>query len=78
VGCQNCAAGLDLAFHSSLVFVDEAAEDWPMLDPLAGAVGYGDGRAVVGGASSAIRCRFAAVAAALAVPGGQVGREADR
>jgi hypothetical protein len=45
VGCQNCAAGLDLAFHSSLVFVDEGVEDWPMLDPLAGAVG---------GASSAI------------------------
>jgi hypothetical protein len=33
--------GLDLAFHSSLVFVDEGAEDWPMLDPLTGAVGYG-------------------------------------
>ena len=47
-----------------------------MLDPLAGAVGYGDGRGVVGGASSAIRCRSAAVAAALAVPGGQAGREA--
>jgi hypothetical protein len=27
--------------RSSLVFVDEGAEDWPMLDPLTGAVGYG-------------------------------------
>jgi hypothetical protein len=36
----NCAAGLDLACHSSLVSVDEGAEDWPMLDPLTGAVGY--------------------------------------
>ena len=41
VGCQNCAAGLGLAFHSLLVFVDEGAEHWPMLGPLAGAVGYG-------------------------------------
>jgi hypothetical protein len=38
---QKCAAGVDLAFHCSLVFVDEGAEDWPMLDPLTGAVGYG-------------------------------------
>jgi hypothetical protein len=33
--CRGSGSG----FHSSLVFVDEGAEDWPMLDPLAGAVG---------------------------------------
>ena len=37
------------------------------------AVGYGDDRAVAGGAGSPIRCRLAAVAAALAVPGGLIG-----
>jgi hypothetical protein len=49
-----------------------------MLGPLADAVGYGMTGAVAGGAPSPIRCRLAAVTAALAVPGGQVGREADR
>jgi hypothetical protein len=51
----------------------KAAENWPMLDPLAGAVGYGmTGRS--GRSFIPIRCRLAA----LAVPGGQAGREADR
>jgi hypothetical protein len=51
----------------------KAAEDWPMLDPLAGAVGYGmTGR---GGKSLIpIRCRLAA----LAVPGRQAGRPRSR
>ena len=71
-GCQDCAAGLDLAFHSSLVFVDEGAEDWPMLGPLAGAVGYG----MIGPwrkePHPPIRCRLAAVAAALACRAGRL------
>jgi hypothetical protein len=36
---RNSAIGLDLALCGSLVFVDEAAEDGPTLDPLPGKVG---------------------------------------
>jgi hypothetical protein len=42
VGFRNSATGLDLGLLcGSLVFVDEAAEDGPALDPLLGQVGDG-------------------------------------
>jgi hypothetical protein len=42
VGFQNSAAGLDLGLlRGTLIFVEEAAEDGPALDPLLGEVGDG-------------------------------------
>ena len=41
-GFQNSAAGLDLGLLcGTLIFVEEAAEDGPALDPLLGEVGDG-------------------------------------
>jgi hypothetical protein len=65
VGFQNPAAGPDLGFLcSSLVLVDEAAEDGPALDPLLGEVRdrvVGPGRAELSAAMRAAkivrRCR---------------------
>jgi hypothetical protein len=58
-GFQNSATALDLGFcDGSLVFVDEAADDSPALDPLLGE--RRDGRAGVGGVSGCdegvVRC----------------------
>jgi hypothetical protein len=42
VGFQNSAAGLDLGLlGGTLIFVEEAAEDGPALEPLLGEVGDG-------------------------------------
>jgi hypothetical protein len=59
-GFQNSAAGLDLGLlRGSLIFVEEAAEDGPALDPLLGEVGDG----VIGPG----RAEFAAAVGSLSV-----------
>jgi hypothetical protein len=56
VGFQNSATRLDLHLRGSLVFVEEAAEDGPALDPFLGEVGdrvVGSGRAELAAAMGA-------------------------